>query len=116
MDGGVYIAAFLLARGRWIRIGRLGRFEFPAGMYFYVGSAQRNLSARLARHGRRAKTLRWHIDYLSTNCRMLGAMVLPGGKRRECEIAAELAGRYARPVARFGASDCHCGGHLFFEG
>jgi len=116
MDGGVYIAVFLLARGRRIRVGSLGRFEFPAGVYFYVGSAQRNLSARLARHGRRTKTLRWHIDYLSTKCRMLGAIVLPGGRSRECEIAAELAARYARPVARFGASDCRCGGHLFIEG
>jgi len=113
MDGGVYIAVFRLTRARRIAIGRLGRFAFPAGVYLYVGSAQRNRDARLARHARRRKPLRWHIDYLSTKADMLGAILLPGRKARECAVAEELARTVARPVARFGASDCRCGGHLF---
>ncbi len=35
-------------------MGRLGRAFFPKGFYVYVGSAQRNLPQRLARHLRNA--------------------------------------------------------------
>ena len=113
MNGGVYIAVFWLERARRIRIGRLGESRFPAGIYFYVGSAQRNLDARLARHGRRKKPLRWHIDYLSAKATMLGAIIFERPRDAECQIAAELAQRYGRPIGHFGDSDCRCGGHLF---
>jgi sugar fermentation stimulation protein A len=114
MDGGLYVAVFHLRRPGVLSIGRLGRFGFPAGLYFYVGTAQRNLSSRLARHARRGKKLRWHVDYLSTRAEMLGAIVIPGPRRRECCIAAELARIMARAVPRFGAGDCRCPGHLFY--
>ncbi|MDP6635148.1 MAG: GIY-YIG nuclease family protein [Phycisphaerae bacterium] len=114
MDSGIYIAIFRLDESREIRIGRLGAFTFDAGMWLYVGSAQRNLQARLDRHGRRGKKLRWHIDYLSTHADMLGAIVIPGDKRRECETASELGELHQRPIRNFGASDCRCGGHLFY--
>ena len=116
MDGGLYIAMFQLPAGRSIRVGRLGRFWFEAGLYYYVGSAQRNLSARLARHARRRKPLRWHIDYLSVRARMLGAIVVSGRRDRECRLAAKLSRHVARSVAGFGASDCRCAGHLFYGG
>jgi len=41
----------------------LGEFDFPAGIRLH-GSAKRNFEARIARHLRQEKTLRWHIDYL----------------------------------------------------
>ena len=113
MDGGLYVAVFHLRRPAVLTVGRLGQFAFAAGLYFYVGTAQRNLPARLARHARRGKLLRWHVDYLSTRARMLGAILIPGPRRRECEIAAKLACLMPRPVPRFGASDCRCEGHLF---
>jgi sugar fermentation stimulation protein A len=116
MDAGLYIAVFHLPVGRRIRVGRLGRVSFPPGVYLYVGSAQRNLGARLARHARRVKPLRWHVDYLSTKAQMLGAIVVPGGRDGECRLAAELARAYPRAAAGFGASDCRCGGHLFRAG
>ena len=113
MDGGVYIAVFHLPAGRTIRVGRLGRFEFAGGWYVYIGSAQRHLAARLARHARRKKPLRWHVDYLARHAPMVGAITIDGDKSRECALAAEMAERLARAVPRFGASDCRCGGHLF---
>lgn len=116
MDGGLYIAVFELAAGGRLRVGRLGRFRFERGVYLYVGSAQRNRAARLARHARRRKVLRWHIDYLSARARMLGAILVPGGRDGECRLAAAVARRYPRAVPGFGASDCRCGGHLFFAG
>ncbi|MGC9453806.1 MAG: GIY-YIG nuclease family protein [Phycisphaerae bacterium] len=112
-DGGVYLAVFRLRRPRRILVGRLGTFHFPAGFYFYVGSAKRGLEARLARHARQDKPLRWHIDYLSTLADMLGAVVSEGTDRAECELACEVAKLYPRFIAGFGSSDCRCGGHLF---
>ena len=114
-DSGVYIAVFRLLRRRRIQVGRLGQFLFEPGFYFYVGSAQRNLSSRLARHARRRKPLHWHIDYLSCRATMIGAMTMSGPRTRECELAQELATRLELVVLRFGASDCRCPGHLFYS-
>ncbi len=113
-DGGVYIAVFFLAKARSVSVGKLGRFYFRPGVYFYAGSAQRNLSARLERHGKKSKPLRWHIDYLSSGAEMLGAITVAGPRKRECELAKELAGMFERAAPGFGASDCRCGGHLFY--
>ena len=55
MDTGLYIAVFVLTRRLHLRIGALGSFTFRAGVYLYVGSAQRNLTARVERHGRKDK-------------------------------------------------------------
>lgn len=114
MDTGLYIAAFHLARSRNVRVGKLGRVRFRQGVYLYVGSAQRNLSARLQRHSRKKKPLRWHVDYLSSKARMLGAMMLGGPREHECELAKELGRMFELCVPGFGASDCGCGGHLFY--
>jgi len=114
LDSGVYIAVFYMPAGRTIRIGRLGRFSFRQGIYFYVGSAQRNLSSRLERHVRKKKPLHWHIDYLSAKAEMLGAIIIPGQRKHECEIARKLGEMFKLTVLRFGASDCGCSGHLFY--
>ncbi|MBN2375563.1 MAG: GIY-YIG nuclease family protein [Sedimentisphaerales bacterium] len=114
MDGTLYIAVFHLRRRQSIIVGKLDKFDFRAGMYFYVGSAQRNLSARIERHGRKEKPLCWHIDYLSIKAKMLGVILIPGDRERECTLARELAGIYELAVPGFGSSDCRCGGHLFY--
>jgi sugar fermentation stimulation protein A len=113
-DGGVYIAIFHLRKARQINVGRLGQFRFRKGLYFYVGSAQRNLSARLERHNRKVKCYRWHIDYLSAKAEMLGAIIIRGPREQECRIARKLATTFELAVRAFGASDCRCGGHLSY--
>ena len=114
MDSGLYIAVFYLPRAETIRVGKLGNFYFKEGAYFYVGSAQRNLSARLKRHSNKKKSLRWHIDYLSSKARMLGAVTISRPRKHECELAKELGKIFEVPVSGFGASDCRCSGHLFY--
>jgi sugar fermentation stimulation protein A len=114
LDSGLYIAVFYLPRAQNIYVGKLGQFHFKKGVYFYTGSAQRNLSARLKRHSDRKKSLRWHIDYLSSKARMLGAITIPGPRKRECELVKQLSKVFEVPVRGFGASDCHCSGHLFY--
>ncbi|MDR2614277.1 MAG: GIY-YIG nuclease family protein [Candidatus Accumulibacter sp.] len=92
-------------------VGRLGEFEFPAGLYCYTGSALRNFEARVRRHLSSAKKMRWHIDYL---------LAAPGVRIREvkrfcedeCPVNRRTVGEI--PVPGFGASDCRsgCGSHL----
>ncbi len=94
-----------------LEIGRLGTFAFPAGRYVYTGSARRALDARIARHLRREKTLRWHIDYLlaAPGVRVAGVL---SSSRDECALNRAVHGRI--DVPGFGASDCRqgCGAHL----
>ncbi len=111
---GLYVAVFDLSARCRIQVGILGGFWFELGLYLYVGSAQQNLSARLERHSRSAKPLRWHIDYLSAKASMMGAMIVPGTRKRECELANELKRQYELAVPGFGASDCRYGGRLFY--
>jgi Uri superfamily endonuclease len=93
------------------RVGGLGMIYLPAGRYVYTGSATRGLEARIARHLRRRKPLRWHIDYLTTapGVRILDVLrsALP-----ECRLNQSTRGEL--PIAGFGASDCTagCGAHL----
>ena len=114
LSNGVYIAVFYLPAAQNICVGRLGQFHFKKGVYFYMGSAQRNLSARLKRHSSKKKSMRWHIDYLSSKSKMLGAITIPGPRKHECELAKQLSKMFEVPVPGFGASDCHCSGHLFY--
>jgi sugar fermentation stimulation protein A len=114
LESGIYIAVFYMPVGRTIQIGRLGKYHFHQGIYFYTGSAQRNLSARLERHNRKKKPLHWHIDYLSAKAEMLGAITIPGQRKHECKIAEELGKISELAVPGFGASDCRCTGHLFY--
>ena len=94
-----------------LAVGRLGRFDFPAGLYCYTGSARRNFEARVARHLRRDKTLRWHIDYLLA---APGVRVVEVRRSTAVECALNQATAGTIVVPGFGASDCRngCGSHL----
>lgn len=94
-----------------VAIGSLGTFPLPPGRYVYTGSARRNLDARIARHLRRTKTLRWHIDYL-LNAPGVRVVDVHRFGAPECVVNRRTAGRIVVP--RFGASDCRagCGSHL----
>jgi Uri superfamily endonuclease len=104
-----------LRQPRTITIGRLGEFNFPAGVYVYTGSAKRNIEARIARHCRREKTLRWHIDYLLA-AEGVELFCIGRSARRECALNRSVGGEVVVPG--FGASDCRksCGSHLRFLG
>ncbi|MEE4274529.1 MAG: GIY-YIG nuclease family protein [Thermoleophilia bacterium] len=109
----LYVVATWVPRRLEISVGALGPVVFERGWYAYVGSARRGRDARVARHFRREKPLRWHADYLFTAAppRLAG---LVDGPLTECELAGALAAPpgASRPVRRFGAGDCRCTGHL----
>ena len=94
-----------------ITVGRFGSFTFIPGNYIYSGSARRNLLARVNRHLRKEKKLRWHIDYL-LNAPTVEIVKVIISTISECELVA--AGGGSILVPGFGASDCRsgCGSHL----
>jgi Uri superfamily endonuclease len=98
-----------------LQIGRFGEFDFPAGDYVYTGSAMSNFEARIARHMRRDKALRWHIDYLLAAMEARVTSVVRTD-HDECEV--NQATRGVILVPGFGSSDCRngCGSHLKFLG
>lgn len=113
---GSYVLILKLPRPATIGVGQLGRFQFPAGWYAYAGSARGpgGLAARVSRHLRSPKPLRWHVDYLRACARPIAAWYAIGTRKRECAWAQALAGLVGAfvPAPRFGASDCGCPTHL----
>ena len=99
-----------------ITVGRLGRFQFPAGWYAYSGGARGpgGLAARISRHLRSPKSLHWHVDYLRVCAHPVTAWLVTGTQKRECDWAKSLARLPGAsvPIPRFGASDCCCPTHL----
>ncbi len=114
---GTYALLMQLKQPVDIEVGRLGTFAFPPGYYLYLGSARGpgGLAARLKRHRRRHKKLRWHVDYLLPHAELLEVWSAVSGERLECrwaEAARALPGAEV-VVPRFGASDCRCPAHLY---
>lgn len=110
--GGAYVVALRIATPIDVRLGKAAPIRLPAGRYLYCGSAYGagGLRARLGRHFRRDKTIRWHIDQLTSAGEVIGAWAIAQGD--ECELVRRL-GFLQSPVAGFGASDCaSCRSHL----
>lgn len=93
------------------------------GLYVYVGSAKGagGIRARVARHQRRDKKVRWHIDLVtvSSQARVSG-VVCAEAAEPECVLVPllEEAG-FSHVIKGFGASDCRrgCTSHfLRYEG
>jgi Uri superfamily endonuclease len=66
---GTYILVISVVDDLNVKIGCLGRYELKKGIYVYVGSARGpgGLKARIYRHLKLNKKVRWHIDYLTVN-------------------------------------------------
>jgi Uri superfamily endonuclease len=97
-----------------LQVGALGQYVFPAGWYAYTGSAKHGMAARVARHMRRQKRIRWHIDYLTCETGIVAAFCDPNEEANECAWARRLVDLPGAStfLLRFGSSDCRCQGHL----
>ncbi len=109
---GAYV--LLVETGREVVVRLPGRPPtiLTPGRYLYCGSARGpgGIKARVARHMRRDKTVRWHVDRLTEAGSVLGAWTFPGGD--ECALVASLSALPV-PMAGFGSSDCRtCASHL----
>jgi len=116
-QGGVYGLWLRVLRPVTIRVGRLGCFGFPAGVYVYIGRATRGLAARVLRHALGSRHRHWHIDYLlaSPHVRLERIRLASTDAHAECEISRQIMQRGKCIVPRFGASDCQnrCPTHLW---
>ena len=92
-----------------IKIGKLGKINFKKGYYIYVGSAPS--LARIERHYRRKKRVKWHIDHLLKKARIIGFSL---SRKKECGVARKLSKNFSS-ISRFGSSDCKCRSHLFYS-
>jgi Uri superfamily endonuclease len=115
---GTYALVLAATKRQTISVGKLGILDVRPGFYVYVGSAlgPGGLAARIGRHARQEKTLRWHVDYLRAVTELVEVWFRPGGRRQECSWAARLAEMPGArtPMPGFGASDCECRSHLFW--
>ena len=84
---GTYVLFVTLGSDRNITVGARGPHLFKAGTYCYVGSAMAGLDQRLTRHLAHEKTLKWHIDYLTTVCDSSEAWISYPDSIPECELA-----------------------------
>lgn len=64
---GIYILEIEAKVNFKLDIKKFTGLTFPAGWYYYVGSAQKNFHHRVLRHIRKEKKIHWHIDHLTTN-------------------------------------------------
>ncbi len=94
-----------------IKIGALGKIKFK-GVYAYVGSAPSE--ARIKRHLKKEKKLRWHIDYLTSkkDVKVLGVFRINASREHEEKLAKFLE-NFFEFVPRFGCSDTKARSHLF---
>jgi len=115
---GSYLLHLVLDQPLRLSVARLGIFDFPAGEYFYAGSARGpgGLKARVCRHARLTQHPHWHIDWLRPSARLSGGWAVtetapPAGLPLECRWSQWLAAQPGAfiPAPGFGASDCRCG-------
>ena len=112
---GSYLIALELPDEIQVEVGSLGTVYFKAGWYVYSGSAQKNLSQRIARHLRHVrKQAHWHLDYLTAHAGKIVGLPIASYDNLECELADTLKRIGGEPVPRFGSSDCGCESHLFY--
>jgi len=112
-DCGIYMILMTLPEQN-LTVGSLGEQPFPGGYYIYCGSAAKGLKARVARHLRKTKKIRWHADYLTGRADKLKGFPIYTDRDLECVLAEDLLKIADNPIPGFGCSDCRCGSHLFY--
>jgi Uri superfamily endonuclease len=107
---GTYVVFFRLTRPKKrLRIGALGTFDFPAGVYAYLGSAfgPGGVRKRTNRHLTRRSNERWNIDWLKPRCTPLAEWWTHDRRKVEFDWATMLAALPGAdcPAEGFGAAD-----------
>ncbi len=121
VNKGIYTLEIFAQKLFGVSIKKFSHNTFPQGYYYYVGSAQKNLRQRLARHIRKNKKIHWHIDHITVldSNELEQIFLFPGAEKSlECELAdyfekeLELDSSYKG----FGNSDSNCSStHLFYS-
>jgi len=87
-EAGVYQLRIRLSADARIRVGRLGVFHIPHGLYAYTGRASRGLDSRVMRYILPSGTLQWHVDYLLAckNSCLEGVCLASRDPNKECAV------------------------------
>lgn len=114
-DPGSYVLTLKVSAPVVLRIPRFSGSRLEPGIYAYAGSARGpgGIAARVGRHFSAEKTVRWHIDHLTTVADAVWASVFRDAG--ECTLVARLVekGAVETPLPGFGSSDCRtCEAHL----
>jgi|UniRef100_A0A7C3SKY3 Uncharacterized conserved protein len=117
---GVYALVLELTGKVQVKVRRRDA-ELAPGLYVYIGSAKGpgGLRARVERHARREKRVRWHVDQLTTAASRILVVVYALSDARECVLTPYLEQLgFSHPIPGFGSSDCGsgCASHLFQVG
>ena len=120
-NSGVYVLEIFAGKPFHLMHRKYQDIVFPGGYYYYIGSAQKNLTQRLQRHKSKNKKVHWHIDHITslefTN--VVKTFILRNkSKEHECELVFALLTNYKLQVlaAGFGNSDCNkCQSHLLYS-
>lgn len=114
MRKGTYVLAISLGEPFAREVGSLGTVSLKKGQYCYVGSAMNGLDQRIERHLRRNKSIRWHIDRLTSFEYNVKAYESYPDSIPECRLASIAESCGMEPAVKgFGCSDCKCQTHLF---
>lgn len=94
--------------------------QFQKGYFYYVGSAQKNLPARIRRHNSKSKTIFWHIDHITSQkfTKLKNVVIFIRAKKKyESLISRKFTDlKLAAPVLGFGSSDDKLSkAHLFYS-
>lgn len=94
-------------------------YQLNAGCYVYVGSAKGvgGLKARVSRHLKSEKKIRWHIDYLTTGVTKPVCVIYAEDRAKECVLVPRLESLgFEHPLQGFGSSDCRerCTSHILY--
>lgn len=121
MNSGTYIIEIYSKRKSDLTLKKFGKISLPEGYYYYSGSAQKNLYARITRHSQKDKKLFWHIDYLLAlkSMEFKSIYIFPEKEKLfECTIIKSIEEMQSiiHPVKGFGSSDCRkCISHLVYS-
>jgi Uri superfamily endonuclease len=117
---GTYALLILVQSPLTFQIGMLGEIHLQPGYYIYIGSAlgYGGIPGRVNRHLRcpTEKRSHWHIDALTAHGVIEEVWWARGTERHECAWAKVLSNTGNITAPGFGASDCHCPGHLVWFG
>lgn len=117
VNQGTYALVFKCKKKQEVKVGKLGIFQIVPGYYIYIGSAfgPGGIKARVGRHLKKHKKLKWHVDYLRKYLKVVDVYFSTSEQKLECVWSAKLAElEFSIPFIGFGSSDCKCKSHLFY--
>jgi len=121
LNKGIYILELFAEKDFTISAKKFIDVTFPKGYYYYIGSAQKNLKSRIARHFKKEKIIHWHIDHLTSHesIRIINYYIIEDAEKNiEAEIANNFAVDFEAQAAvnGFGNSDTkETETHLFYR-